>query len=599
MRQDDARQILLQGHNVLLTGEAGSGKSYLLESFARLKREQGCQVSVTASTGIAAAHINGTTIHNWSGIGVRHQQQLENEAALNGIADGMLERYRHAIINSNILVIDEISMLHAYQLTAVDFVVKRVRQNDTPFGGLQVILSGDFFQLPPIPGEGDGHVQFITASQAFINGEFRVCYLEELMRHDINDDLVGVLNAIRSNRVTPEHRQILNNRVGVELQAGTIAKICTLNDQADQINNARLGALPGEVHQYQQQEGGDPLILNDLRAICSNKVVPLLRLKADSVVMFVKNDPQGRFFNGSLGRVVSFSNDGWPNVQLNDRVQDGQPVPGALLHGIWPTDFFIADENGQQLATIRQVPLRLAWAITVNKSQGMTLDAAEVNLNWVHPNSVGIGYVALSRVRSIQNLSLALHPNHARPDIHPQALVISPAALAMEERLQQLSRETQALLREEPSQNDGVLQPVNHNQFITTQGINYFLDELIKNAQQRIVLVTPYIKLNPRLQELLQEKKRAGVEIIFICRGDNLQEELAAYATSVRIKLNLHAKCYFSEREAIVTSLNLYTFSQINNEEMGVYMKNDGDNALYAGVVKEVERLMFHSKPLV
>ncbi len=216
----------------------------------------------------------------------------------------------------------------------------------------------------------------------------------------------------------------------------------------------------------------------------------------------------------------------------------------------------------------------------------MTLDAAEVNLGWVYRESVGIGYVALSRVRSIQNLSLS-------NNIHPQALVVNPAAVDMERRLQELSKEAQKSL---DGDNVVLHQPTRNTQFITTQGINYYLDELIKHAKQKIILITPYIKLNPRLQELLQEKKQEGVEIIFICKGDNRQEELAAYSTSVRIKNNLHAKCYFSENEAVITSLNLYTFSQINNVEMGVYMKNDGANSLYTEVISEVERLMFNSQ---
>jgi len=589
MKQDDARKILLQGSNVLLTGAAGSGKTFLLESFARWKREQNCRVSVTATTGMAAANISGTTIHNWSGIGVRGRVELENDAVVNGIADRMQKKFKDAIIKSEILIIDEISGLHAYQLSAIDKIVRRVRKREEPFGGVQVVLCGDFFQLPPIQDKGDLQpVQFITESLSFKGGKFKVCYLEELFRQDKDDDLILVLNAIRSNQVTQAHWGLLNNRKGVSVKVATVTKICTVNDQADDINNKRISALPGEIHEYMQQEdrGNDPLVWQDLKRICNNKVVPALSLKADAIVMFVKNDPKGHYFNGSLGKVVSFSDDGWPNVQLNDKIENGEIFPGELLIGIKPVDFFIADENGQRLATIRQVPLRPAWAITVNKSQGMTLDAAEVDLGWVHPNSVGLGYVALSRVRSMQNLSLL-------NNIHSQALVVNPAAIQMERHLQELSEEAQKSL----DGDDVVLQrPTRNTQFITTQGINYYLDELIKHAKQKIILITPYIKLNPRLQELLQEKKQEGVEIIFICKGDNRQEELAAYSTSVRVKTNLHAKCYFSEKEVVITSLNLYTFSQINNVEMGVYIKNDGANLLYTEVTNEVERLMFNSQ---
>lgn len=584
MKQDDARKILQQGLNVLLTGAAGSGKTFLMESFAQWARDNKKKVSVTATTGLAATNINGTTIHNWSGIGVRNQNVLANNVTISNIVKNMLPRYRKAIEKSDILIIDEISMLHSFQLDAVDQIVRGIRENQNPFGGVQVILCGDFFQLPPITEKGE-QMKFITESIAYNNGNFRVCYLEEYYRHIKDDNLTKILNAIRQNNFNNGHWDILNSRINAPVKASTVTKICTSNKQAEDINEKHLKNLPDDSRVYQQQTDGNGDSMQELLKICKNKVVPKLHLKRGAIVMFNKNDPQGKYFNGSLGIVTSFDDDGWPNVQLNERIEDGQNVPGKMLKSIKITEFYIEDENGQRLSTIRQLPLKLAWAITVHKSQGMTLDAARIDLSNTFVE--GLGYVALSRVRSIKDLSIT--------GINNKAIRVNPIALNLEKGLQELSEQAFNSITVESEYSNS---STRNTQFLTTQGINYRLDELIKNAKKNITLISPYIKLNLRLKELLKEKKHAGLNIIFICKGDNLYDQLSEYSTSIRIKNNLHAKCYLSEESAIVTSLNLYTFSQINNEEMGIYIKNIDNNPLYIDIKKEVERLLFNSRSM-
>ena len=581
MKQDEARIVLEQGHNILLTGAAGSGKTYLLESFAKWGRGQNKKISITATTGLAAANINGTTIHNWSGIGVRNQEQLENEDTINNIVSRMLPRYRQAIKKSNILIIDEISMLHSFQLDAIEQITRGIRDIQKPFGGLQVILCGDFFQLPPITAKGE-KMKFIIESDAYKNGNFEVCYLEEYYRHNHEDNLTKILNSIRANNFSNNHWVILNNRRNVHLQAQVVTKLCTSNRQADDINQHHLEELTCESHKYKQQTEGEDSSMQELSKICKNKVPPLLDLKTGAIVMFNRNDPHGKYFNGSLGKVVSFNDDGWPNIKLNDRAENNQIVPGKLLQGIKYEDFYMEDENGKRLATIRQLPLKLAWAITVHKSQGLTLDSVEVDLSNTFVD--GLGYVALSRVRSINDLSIT--------GINNKALRVNPVAIDIENWLQESSIKTFQSHVDEYYDSEATPRIT---QFITTQGINYHLDELIKNAKNSLILISPYIKLNLRLQELLREKKKNGIEIIFICKGDNLEEQLSEYSTSIRIKNNLHAKCYFSENEVIITSLNLYTFSQINNEEMGILTKNIHGNSLYKDIGKEVRRLINNS----
>ncbi len=437
MKQKEALRVLQQGHNVLLTGAAGSGKTYVLEELTQWSRLQGRKVAVTATTGLAATNINGTTIHNWSGIGVRNRKTLLLPKTIPNIVRNMRPRFRAAIQNADILLIDEISTLHDYQLNAIDQIVRGIRNNADPFGNLQVILCGDFFQLPPIndtKGEKSG---FITGSTAYHNGQFKVCYLSEIYRQIEGDLLTPILNAIRANRFNKDHLQQLRDRYKAPLQKLIVTTLCCSNKMADKINNSQLDQLTTQSESYTQLEEGDGDALNEVLKIFKDKVPAKLCLKVGAVVMFIKNDPQRKFFNGSLGKIVGFDDNHWPNVQLNKTQSDDHD--GKILMGIQRTDFYQEDEEGKRLATIRQVPLRLAWAITINKSQGMTLDAARIDLSNAFVE--GLGYVALSRVRSIDHLSML--------GLNDIAKKINPIALHLEEYLQKASEETLHCLESE------------------------------------------------------------------------------------------------------------------------------------------------------
>lgn len=317
-----------------------------------------------------------------------------------------------------------------------------------------------------------------------------------------------------------------------------------------------------------------------------NKVVENLELKIGTIVMFVKNNQRLGYSNGSIGKVVSFDNRNFPTIQLND---------GRILTSIQQDDFYREDEKGNRLATIRQIPLKLAWAITIHKSQGMTLDNAMIDLT--NAFTPGLGYVALSRVRNINNISLI---GIDRPSLR-KALEVSPEALNIEHELQDKSRDAlNCLTNEKPDISKQVLSAENI-QFITTQGINHFLYELIKNANQYITLITPYAQLNTRLQELLKNKKQQGVTITFVCRVNELKEQekliLSECGTHIKNRNNLHAKCYISENEAIITSLNLYEYSQVNNDEMGILVKRD--HKMYDDILEEAERIRNNSDEVV
>ncbi len=423
MKQKDAFEILKQGHNVLLTGFAGSGKSYLLEEFASWARENNKNVVMTATTGIAATNINGKTIHNYSNLGVRERIDLENTEKVISLANNMREPYKKSIINTDILVIDEISMLHDYQLSAVDKIIRIICNNDSPFGGLQVILSGDFFQLPPISRD-NGQTNFITQSDSYINGNFKVCYLEEYWRQNKSDSLVSILNAIRSNKLNDNHYTLLKQRVGAILSKQNTTKLCCTNKEADDENKQQLDEILTDIKFYKWIESGDKKELEELKKDCRNKVVEILELKIGAQVIFIKNNLWLGYSNGTTGKVIDFDNNGYPIIKLNN---------GKILKSIQPDDFYREDEFGNRLATIKQIPLKLAWAITIHKSQGMTLDKATVVLSKAFTS--GQGYVALSRVRGINDVSLIGLDNKI-------ALTVSQEALNIENELQEKSKQS-------------------------------------------------------------------------------------------------------------------------------------------------------------
>lgn len=211
MTQQEALKILKTGANVFLTGEPGSGKSYTVNAFVSYLRDHDIEPAITASTGIAATHIGGQTIHSWSGIGIKKDL---NEYELDAIASK--EYVSKKIDRAKVLIIDEISMLDAATLDAADQVCRLVKRNSKPFGGLQVILVGDFFQLPPISGgsrEG-ATSRFAFESQSWNDLNPIVCYLSEQHRQD-DDDFLSLLTAIRKNKVQDEHMRLVASRIDI------------------------------------------------------------------------------------------------------------------------------------------------------------------------------------------------------------------------------------------------------------------------------------------------------------------------------------------------------------------------------------------------
>lgn len=410
MNQQLALEIMLSGESVLLTGPAGSGKTFVLNQFIRLAKAEGKHISVTATTGLAATHLGGTTIHSWSGIGVLDYVPQQ-------FAEHLAKGRREIIEKTDVLIIDEISMLHDFRFDMIDEVCRLVRKEpDLPFGGIQVIMSGDFFQLPPI-NRGDSRAgSFVVTSQVWPDLNPIICYLDEQHRQD-DDTLLEILQAMRSGEIRRRHAETLLERVEAVPPEGALTELHTVNVDVDQINEAKLSELAGDEVTYMQTTTGAANYVESLQR--SVLAPPTLKLKLGALVMAVKNSQDRKYVNGSLGTVIDFEpHTDYPVIEF----YNGKTV--TMLPDTWELR-----DGDKKRASITQIPLRLAWAITVHKSQGMTLDSARIDLRKAFVE--GMGYVALSRVKNLNNLYLV--------GINQMALAVSEIARDIDGTLRESS----------------------------------------------------------------------------------------------------------------------------------------------------------------
>ena len=396
MRQSQALDIMKSGVNIFLTGEPGSGKTYVVNQYVSYLRSHGIEPAITASTGIAATHIGGLTIHSWSGLGVKKELSRSELAAI-----ATNRRIVKRLAAAKILIIEEVSMLPPEVLALVDAVCQKIKKNSAPFGGLQIILVGDFFQLPPVVKTETAKPaalldlpvwRFAFQASIWQKAGMAVCYLTEQYRQS-DSDFTKILSAIRKNDFTQSHLSLIKSRlIDFSQSPGNAPKLFSHNADVDRINNDRLVQLPGRAKNFIMSGYGPKPLVVALQKGCLSPQV--LDLKINATVMFTKNDRQGRFVNGTLGTILDF-----------DKLS-GQPIvatkAGKKIE-VEPADWTL-EENGSVRAKITQLPLRLAWAITIHKSQGMSLDEAVMDLSEVF--EFGQGYVALSRVRRLLGLHL-------------------------------------------------------------------------------------------------------------------------------------------------------------------------------------------------
>ena len=418
MTQKTALNILKSGKNVFLTGSAGAGKTYVLNQYIEYLRDRGVPLAITASTGIAATHIGGQTIHSWSGLGIRDQLTDEDLRKM-----AKKKPLRERITKTQVLIIDEISMLSRQTLACIDQIMKYFKVSFEPFGGVQLVFSGDFFQLPPVSRERlSSQEKFAFMDPVWLEANLNICYITESYRHD-DSPLLRMLNEIRSGEVDESTVDLLNEKLqdSHESPNETSIKLYTHNKDVDAINYEHLDALDSKLHSFEATTFGIDSAIESLKR--SVLAPEFLELKQHAQVMFVKNNYEAGYLNGTMGTVLDFDRDGFPIVETFEGVEIVAK----------PADWSIVDEDNEPVASFIQIPLRLAWAITVHKSQGMTLDSAEIDLSKTF--EPGQGYVALSRVKSWGGLTLL--------GCNQRALQMDELAMRADVRFQALSEESE------------------------------------------------------------------------------------------------------------------------------------------------------------
>ena len=397
--------IAQTGTNIFLTGKAGTGKTTFLRT---LVKESPKRMIILAPTGIAAINAGGMTIHSFF--------QLPFAPYIPGTAFGSDAKYRfrfgkeklNIMRSIDLLVIDEISMVRADLLDAIDDVLRRFRRNSKPFGGVQLLLIGDIQQLPPVAKNDEWQIlseyydsPYFFSSHALKETSFCTIELKKVYRQS-DARFLSLLNAIRENRCTSNDLKALNSRYIPDFNVGNdegYIRLTTHNIQAQRINQRKLDELHTQSYKFKATiEGNFPEY--------SYPTDPELELKKGAQVMFVKNDISGmhRYANGTIGRISNISNEGI-EVIVNET---GTKV--NLEEAEWANARYRLDEETKEIVeevegTFRQYPLKLAWAITVHKSQGLTFDRAiiDVSSSFAH----GQAYVALSRCRTLEGLILS------------------------------------------------------------------------------------------------------------------------------------------------------------------------------------------------
>jgi ATP-dependent DNA helicase PIF1 len=411
--QNTALNILKTGNNVFITGSAGTGKTYLLNQFIFYLKSRKIIPTIVAPTGIAASHLQGQTIHSFFSLGIR---DTIDDYYIESLLEKKYLQTRFSKLK--VLIIDEISMVSPEIFSSIDRILRAFKNNDIPFGGVQTILSGDFFQLPPI-SKVPKDKRFAWQSPSWKELELKTCYLQEKFRQDDNV-LISILDEIRSGDVSSTSLDILNSRHHKDLDIDfTPTKLYTHNVDVDRINSDELSKVNNPPHSFKYKSEGTAK--NIEKIFKSSLVLEEMSLKKDAVVMFIKNNHELGFVNGTTGVVVDFDKEtSLPIVKTSY---------GSLIK-LGLEDWTIENDSGNIVAKVSQIPLKLAWAITIHKSQGMTLDSAEIDLSKTF--EVGQGYVALSRIKNIDGLRLM--------GLNDTALTVDPLILHIDDRIKSASK---------------------------------------------------------------------------------------------------------------------------------------------------------------
>jgi energy-coupling factor transporter ATP-binding protein EcfA2 len=409
--------------NLYLTGKAGSGKTTFLKYLRKTTKKK---MIVLAPTGIAAINAGGQTLHSFFQIAPSLYTPTDRRLHISTIYDQFsynLEK-RNIINNLEMLVIDEISMVRADLLDVVDTLLRVYRHNNRPFGGLQVILIGDTFQLPPVLKGEDKELlyqfyesEFFFSAKVIERCDLRYIELKKIYRQS-EEDFINILNRIRVNQLLDEDLNILNSKLNPNFEPSSSENYITLTTtkaKAADVNDKKLKALQVAETRY----------LADITGIFQENIRPAeteLILKVGAQVMFLKNDRDKRFFNGQIGEIIALNDD---DIKVKVENKDGSIKEITALREDWRNIVYNWDNDNEciveeEIGKFTQFPLRLAWAITVHKSQGLTFDRVIADIG----NSFASGqvYVALSRCTSMNNLVLTSRINRSSIKVDDRVL---------------------------------------------------------------------------------------------------------------------------------------------------------------------------------
>ena len=472
MTQESALYTLQTGQNVFLTGSPGTGKTFVINQYIDYLKKHGIESAITAPTGIAASHIGGQTLHSFFGLGIRESltaYDIENLSEKKPLWD--------RIKNLKVLIIDEVSMVSPEIFYAIDQILKTFKFSDKPFGGVQVILVGDFFQLPPI-SRSNPDIRFIFQTTLWTDLNLATCYLTTNHRHR-DEILLEILEEIRRGTISEDSMNYFRSRYRKQPEGfNQFTKLYTHNIDVDGINKTELDALDTPVKIFEAHTTGSKQWLDKI--FTHSLVLPKLELKLGALVFFIKNNYEKGYINGTLGEIVDFDTFGIPIVETHG----GKRIKAERMEWVFE------DKNGKPKATIKQIPLRLAWAITIHKSQGMTLDAAEIDLSRAF--EPGQGYVALSRIKSLSGLRLM--------GLGSMALTVDPQVLQSDKKMRVHSDE---IYHSFDQLSDTEKQEKIHH-YMTylggsiTKGIEQQTEAVRKNTQPKI---TSYLQSKPFFEQ--------------------------------------------------------------------------------------------------
>jgi ATP-dependent DNA helicase PIF1 len=399
---DKITELINQGENLFITGYAGTGKSYILN---KLKKK--FQIDVTSTTGLAAVNVQGQTIHSWAGVGICNKP-------IKNVIEKILQRtkLKKQISECKILAIDEISMLDARTFDYIDEVLRNTRDGSKPFGGIQLLLFGDFFQLPPVEKESG----FCFNSKTWQALNLKTVFLEKVYRQN-DENFIKSLNNLRLNQLTEDDVRLFYDReVNYNTYESDILHIFSTNKEADNYNTFKFNSVQKPLYVFNSADkihrkrtiievdknNLDERLTNfDLKTLetfdKSCKAPSALELKEGCRIMLLKNLNFNKgLINGSTGTVLELKKDEdeeYILVRFDNEVEE-----------VISKHTFEAYRDGDVVVSREQYPLRLAYGITIHKSQGMTLEKLIVDCNRIF--ECGQVYVALSRIKSIDGLYL-------------------------------------------------------------------------------------------------------------------------------------------------------------------------------------------------